>query len=202
MHIRSEFQFWTKADIRASGTIAGRGHLFGKGVHDGDRTQEKRTGYSAAKTRYSAGAPARGNSSGQEFSRERISAYAALGDRFTAAVESKIIAPVRRQLHAPGGGGSEEDALSAVPSPEAGLPFPFLIAVDLFGKGKPLVANVLVLASKFGVMHMLRALEALGGFRTAFFRFRHSTPRAAGPLSTFRARCGSGKRGRVKTHGR
>ena len=68
------------------GTIAGGGHLFGKGLRDGDRTQEQRTGYSTAKAKYSAGAAARGNPSGQEFSRERIPAYAALGDRFTAVV--------------------------------------------------------------------------------------------------------------------
>jgi hypothetical protein len=34
------------------GTIAGGGHLFGKGVRNGDRPQEKRTGYSTAKAGY------------------------------------------------------------------------------------------------------------------------------------------------------
>jgi hypothetical protein len=72
-----------------------------------------------------------------------------------------------------------------------GLLLPLLIAFDLFGEGKPLMPNIVITVSKFGVMHAFRALETLGGFRTTLFRFRHSTPRAATSLSTCMARCGS-----------
>ena len=62
--------------------------------------------------------------------------------------------------------------------------FALLVAFDLFGKGKPLLPDIIVAAANVGIVGALCQFETLSRFRPTFFSLRHRYTRVAALFST------------------